>query len=120
MMVSFDVFFCSLLFFHANLFVATRIHAAAACIRRVALAQQSTTRQVGNSGQPPSKQTEHAPLATAAAAETERASSSPPTWVKALVWFWLIDETLSANLVYKSGHEIGSTLQVVKQMKIMT
>ena len=40
--------------------------------------------------------------------------------VKALVWFWLIDETLSANLVYQSDHEIGNTFQVVKQMKIMT
>ena len=30
--------------------------------------------------------------------------------VKALVWFWLIDETLSANLVYQSDHEIGSTI----------
>ena len=29
--------------------------------------------------------------------------------LKALVWFWLIDETLSANLVYQSGYEIGST-----------
>ena len=29
--------------------------------------------------------------------------------VKALVWFWLIDETLSANLVYQSDYEIGST-----------
>ena len=29
--------------------------------------------------------------------------------VKALVWFWLIDEILSANLVYQDGHEIGST-----------
>ena len=29
--------------------------------------------------------------------------------LKALVWFWLIDETLSANLVYQSDHEIGST-----------
>ena len=28
--------------------------------------------------------------------------------VKALVWFWLIDETLSANLVYLSDYEIGS------------
>jgi hypothetical protein len=27
-----------------------------------------------------------------------------------------IDETLSANLVYQSDHEIGSTFQVVKQM----
>ena len=32
-----------------------------------------------------------------------------------LVWFWLIDEILSANLVYQSDHEIGSTFQVVKQ-----
>ena len=30
--------------------------------------------------------------------------------VKALVLFWLIDETLSANLVYQSDHEIGSTI----------
>ena len=29
--------------------------------------------------------------------------------MKALVWFWLIDETLSANLVYQSDYEIGST-----------
>ena len=29
--------------------------------------------------------------------------------VKALVWFWLIDETLSANLVYQSDYEIGNT-----------
>ena len=29
--------------------------------------------------------------------------------VKALVWFWLIDETLSANLVYQGDYEIGST-----------
>ena len=27
--------------------------------------------------------------------------------MKALVWFWLIDETLSANLVYQSNYEIG-------------
>ena len=40
--------------------------------------------------------------------------------LKALDWFWWIDETLSANLVYQSDHEIGSTFQVVKQMvKIM-
>ena len=39
---------------------------------------------------------------------------------KALVWFWWINDTLSANLVYQSDHEIGSTFQVVKQMvKIM-
>ena len=30
--------------------------------------------------------------------------------LKALVWFWLIDETLSANLVYQSNYEIGSTI----------
>ena len=40
--------------------------------------------------------------------------------LKALVWFWWIDETLSANLVYESDHEIGSTFQVVEKMKIMT
>ena len=28
--------------------------------------------------------------------------------LKALVWFWLIDETLSTNLVYQSDYEIGS------------
>ena len=33
----------------------------------------------------------------------------PSTQVKGLVWFWLIDETLSANLVYQSDYEIGST-----------
>ena len=30
--------------------------------------------------------------------------------VKTLVWFWLIDETLSANLVYQSDYEICSTI----------
>ena len=30
-------------------------------------------------------------------------------YLKALVWFWLIDETLSANLVYQSNYEICST-----------
>ena len=30
--------------------------------------------------------------------------------LKALVWFWLIDETPSANLVYLSDYEIGSTI----------
>ena len=30
--------------------------------------------------------------------------------MKALVWFWLIDETLSANLVYQSDCEIDSTI----------
>ena len=29
--------------------------------------------------------------------------------LNALVWFWLIDETLSANLVYQSDYVIGST-----------
>ena len=29
--------------------------------------------------------------------------------LKTLVWFWSIDETLSANLVYQSDYEIGST-----------
>ena len=35
--------------------------------------------------------------------EEEERSSGRASWsgpVKALVWFWLIDETLSANLVY--------------------
>ena len=27
--------------------------------------------------------------------------------MKALVWFWWIDETLSANLIYQSEYEIG-------------
>ena len=41
--------------------------------------------------------------------------------MKALVWFWLIDETVSANLIYQSGHEIGSTIPSVEAMtKIMT
>ena len=41
--------------------------------------------------------------------------------VKALVWFWLIDETLSANLVYQSDYEIGSTTPSDEEMaKIMT
>ena len=41
--------------------------------------------------------------------------------LKALVSFWLIDETLSTNLVYQSGHEIGSTIPSVEAMtKIMT
>ena len=31
--------------------------------------------------------------------------------MKALVWFWWIDETLSANLVYQIDYEIGSTTQ---------
>ena len=41
--------------------------------------------------------------------------------LKALVWFWWIDETLSANLVYQSDHEIGSTTPSDEAMtKIMT
>ena len=41
--------------------------------------------------------------------------------VKALVWFWLIDETLSANLVYQDDHEISSTTPSDEAMtKIMT
>ena len=40
--------------------------------------------------------------------------------MKALVWFWLIDKTLSANLVYQSDYEIGSTTPSNKAMvKIM-
>ena len=42
-------------------------------------------------------------------------------YLKALVWFWLIDETLSANLVYQSDYEIGSTTPSDEAMvKIMT
>ena len=41
--------------------------------------------------------------------------------LKALVWFWLIDETLSANLVYQSDYKIGSTTPRDEAMaKIMT
>ena len=41
--------------------------------------------------------------------------------LKALVWFWLIDETLSANLVYQDVYEIGSTTPSDEAMtKIMT
>ena len=41
--------------------------------------------------------------------------------LKALVWFWVIDETLSANLVYQSDYEIGSTTPSDEVMtKIMT
>ena len=48
---------------------------------------------------------------------------NPCPWgrVKALVWFSLIDETLSANLVYQSDYEIGSTTPSDEAMaKIMT
>ena len=41
--------------------------------------------------------------------------------MKALVWFWLIDETLSTNLVYQDDYEIGSTTLSDEAMaKIMT
>ena len=41
--------------------------------------------------------------------------------MKALVWFWIIDETLSANLVYQDDYEIGSTTPSDEAMaKIMT
>ena len=41
--------------------------------------------------------------------------------MKALVWFWLIDKTLSANLVYQDDYEIGSTTPGDEAMaKIMT
>ena len=41
--------------------------------------------------------------------------------LKALAWFQLIDETLSANLVYQSDYEIGSTtLSEDAMAKIMT
>ena len=40
-------------------------------------------------------------VAAAAAGRADR--------LKALVWFWLIDGTLSANLVYQSDYEIAST-----------
>ena len=40
--------------------------------------------------------------------------------VKALVWFWLINETLSANIVCQSDYEIGSTTPSNEaMMKIM-
>ena len=34
--------------------------------------------------------------------------------VKAQIWFWWIDETLSANLVYQSNYEIGGTTPSVE------
>ena len=40
--------------------------------------------------------------------------------LKALVWFWLIDETLTANLVYQDDYEIGSTTNDEAMAKIMT
>ena len=41
--------------------------------------------------------------------------------LKALVWFWLIDETLSAHLVYQGDYGIGSTTPSDEAMtKIMT
>ena len=45
----------------------------------------------------------------------------PRRRLKALVWFWLIDETLSANLVYQIDYEIGNTTPSDEaMMKIMT
>jgi len=38
-----------------------------------------------------------------------QSSGSNTRPLKALVWFWLIDETLSVNLVYQSDYEIDST-----------
>ena len=44
-----------------------------------------------------------------------------PLCLKAQVWFRLIDETLSANLVYQNNYEIGSTTPSNEAMtKIMT
>ena len=48
-------------------------------------------------------------------------SSGLRNLLKALVWFWLIDETLNANLVYQGDYEIGSTTPSDEaMMKIMT
>ena len=53
-------------------------------------------------------------------AETKVSVEGQAALVKALVWFWLIDETLSANLVYQSDYEIGSTTPSDEaMMKIM-
>ena len=41
--------------------------------------------------------------------ESVRGCESRNVSTESLVWFWLIDETLSANLVYQSNYEIGST-----------
>ena len=59
-----------------------------------------------------------------------RSTPARPTWLdprttmaqlKALVWFWLINETISANLVYQDDYEIGSTTPSDEAMtKIMT
>ena len=52
---------------------------------------------------------------------TRDGRSTTQSKVKALVWFWLIDKTLSANLVYQSDYEIGSTTPSDEAMaKIMT
>ena len=40
--------------------------------------------------------------------------------LKALVWFWWIDKTLSANLVYQSDYKIGNTTPSDEAMVIMT
>ena len=41
--------------------------------------------------------------------QVEEVEQAAQPQLKALVWFWLIDETLSVNLVYQSDYEIGST-----------
>ena len=46
-------------------------------------------------------------------------SASLSPMLKALLWFWLIDETLSANLVYQSDLEIGSTTSRDEAMKMI-
>ena len=52
---------------------------------------------------------------------SDRGGSTTVGILKALVWFWLIDETLSANLVYQDVYEIGSTTPSDEAMtKIMT
>ena len=52
---------------------------------------------------------------------SSKKEGGPEKAVKALVWFWLIDETLSANLVYQDDYEIGSTTPSDEAMaKIMT
>ena len=71
-----------------------------------------------------------APMASFGLAREAAHEASPPRRIykplpaaslKALVWFWLIDETLSANLVYQSDYEIGSTTPSDEAMaKIMT
>ena len=42
------------------------------------------------------------------------------TYLKALVWFWWIYETLSANLFYQSDYEIGGTTPSDEEMVKIT